>query len=118
MRYGSSARKMFKVRWGLHGRGLVEDHHIIPTQFKKHPTVVKANYDIHASKNLIMLPTHLGKFVLRVREDRLIHAGKHTGYNTYVGKILDSIKTVDQFTEFTEFLRMACRHRPQDIPWS
>ena len=118
MRYGSSARKMFKVRWGLHGRGLVEDHHIIPTQFKKHPTVVKANYDIHASKNLIMLPTHLGKFVLRVREDRLIHAGKHTGYNTYVEKMLDSIKTVDQFTEFTKFLRTSCRHRPQDIPWS
>ena len=81
MRYGSLARKMFKVRWGLHGNGLVEDHHIIPKQFKKHPVVVKAKYDINASKNLIMLPTRLGKFVLRVREDRLIHAGKHAGYN-------------------------------------
>src|SRR5210317_1708854 len=93
MRYGSLARKMFKVRWGLHGKGLVEDHHIIPKQFKKHPVVVKAKYDINASKNLIMLPTRLGKFVLRVREDRLIHAGKHTGYNTYVGKMLDSMKS-------------------------
>jgi hypothetical protein len=118
MRYGSSARKMFKVRWGLHGKGLIEDHHIIPTQFKKHPTVVRANYDIHASKNLIMLPTRLGKVVLRVREDRLIHAGKHTGYNTYVGHMLDSIKTVEQFIEFTEFLRTSCRHRPHHIPWS
>ena len=117
MRYGSSARKMFKVRWGLHGKGLIEDHHIIPTQFKKHPTVVRANYDIHASKNLIMLPTRLGKVVLRVREDRLIHAGKHTGYNTYVGHMLDSIKTVEQFIEFTEFLRTSCRHRSKDIPW-
>jgi hypothetical protein len=53
-----------------------------------------------------------------VREDRLIHAGKHTGYNTYVGHMLDSIKTVEQFIEFTEFLRTSCRHRSQDIPWS
>lgn len=118
MRYGSLARKMFKVRWGLHNRGLVEDHHIIPKQFKKHPMVVKAKYDIHASKNLIMLPTRLGKFVLRVREDRLIHSGKHGAYNAYVGRMLDVVRSTDEFEQFTQFLRVACRHRPQDIPWS
>jgi hypothetical protein len=109
---------MFKVRWGLHGKGLVEDHHIIPKQFKKHPIVVKSGYDINASANLIMLPTRLGKFVLRVRDDRIIHSGKHTSYNNYVEKMLDSMKSVEQFTEFTDFLKRACRHRPQDIPWS
>ena len=118
MRYGSLARKNFKMRWGIQGNGLVEDHHIIPKQFKKHPIVVKANYDIHASKNLIMLPTRLGKSVLRVREDRLIHSGKHTGYNKYTGRMLDSMNSTSEFMEFTKFLRMACRHRPQDIPWS
>ena len=118
MRYGSVARKMFKVRWGLHGKGLTEDHHIIPRQFKKHQIVVKSGYDIDASKNLIMLPTRLGKFVLCVREDRLIHAGKHTGYNKYVGNMLDSMKSTSEFTDFTKFLRTACRHRPHDIPWS
>ena len=117
MRYGSLARKMFKVRWGLHGNGLVEDHHIIPKQFKKHPIVIKAKYYINASKNLIMLPTRLGKFVLRVRDDRLIHSGKHTSYNKYVERMLNSMKSTDDFTKFTDFLRTACRHRPQDIPW-
>jgi len=117
MRYGSLARKMFKVRWGLHGKGLVEDHHVIPKEFKKHPIVVKSKYDINASKNLIMLPTRLGKMVLRVREDRLIHTGKHKAYNMYVRRMLDSMTCTKEFTRFTEFLRMACRHRPQDIPW-
>jgi len=118
MRYGSLARKLFKVRWGLHGKGLVEDHHIIPKQFKKHPIVIKAGYDIDASNNIIMLPTRLGKFVLRVREDRLIHGGKHTGYNKYVGNMLDSLKSTDEFMDFTIFLKTACRYKPQDIPWS
>ena len=118
MRYGSFARRIFKTRWGLQGTGLVEDHHIIPRQFKNHPIVMKAAYDINASKNLIMLPTRLGKSVLCVREDRLIHSGKHTGYNRYVGRMLDSMKSTTEFTEFTKFLRIACRHRPQDIPWS
>jgi hypothetical protein len=92
---------------------------LFPRQFKKHPVVVKAKYDINAEQEPHnVTDTPLGKFVLRVREDRLIHAGKHTGYNTYVGKMLDSMKSTKQFTEFTDFLRVACRHRPQDIPWS
>jgi|TARA_B000000475_G_C15990183_1_gene444734 hypothetical protein len=118
MRYGSLARKLFKVRWGLYGKGLVEDHHIIPKQFKKHPIVVKAGYDIDAGSNLIMLPTRLGKFILHVREDRLIHEGIHTGYNKYIESMLNSIKTTGEFIEFTMFLKNSCRHRPQDIPWS
>jgi hypothetical protein len=37
-------------------RGLVEDHHVIPRQFKKHPTIEKFKYDINASNNLILMP--------------------------------------------------------------
>lgn len=118
MRYGSIARRLFKTRWRLQGKGLVEDHHIIPKQFKKHPIIVKVGYDINASSNLIMLPTRLGKFILRVREDRLIHEGIHAGYNKYVEIMLNSIKTTDDFVKFTKFLKHSCRHRPQDIPWS
>ena len=117
MRYGSLARKMFKVRWGLHNRGLVEDHHIIPKQFKKHPVVVRAKYDIHASKNLVMLPTRLGKFVLRVREDRLIHSGKHKAYNAYVEKVLDGINSTHEFNSFVDFLKHSIRWNPHHIPW-
>ena len=118
MRYGSLARKMFKVRWGLHGKGLIEDHHVIPKQFKKHPAVIKANYDLNSSKNLIMLPTRLGKFILRVREDRLIHAGKHSLYNAYVEKVLNGINSTNEFNSFVDFLKHSLRWNPHHIPWS
>ena len=42
-------------------------------------------------------------------------------YNQYVGKILDSLDELDEpekdFELFTEFLKTACRFRPQDVPW-
>ena len=88
MRYGSVARKTFKIRWGLHNKGLVEDHHIIP----KHPTVQKFEYDIHASSNLVVLPTRHGKCVLHLREERLVHTGKHQAYNAYVEYFVDFLK--------------------------
>lgn len=118
MRYGSIARKMFKVRWGLHNRGLVEDHHVIPRQHARHPTVKRFDYDMNASSNIVMLPTRHGKETLRVREDRLVHTGKHVEYNTYVGEMLDVIQTKRDLEVFVDFLKVGCRYRPQDIPWN
>ena len=118
MRYGSIARKMFKVRWGLHNRGLVEDHHVIPRQHARHPTVERFDYDVNASSNIVMLPTRHGKETLRVREDRLVHTGKHVEYNTYVGEMLDVIQTKRDLEVFVDFLKVGCRYRPQDIPWN
>jgi hypothetical protein len=118
MRYGSVARKMFKVRWGLHNKGLVEDHHVIPKQHAKHLTVKRFDYDVNASSNIVMLPTRYGKEVLQVREDRLVHAGKHERYNAYVGDMLDIIQTKDDLDVFVDFLKVGCRYRPQDIPWN
>jgi hypothetical protein len=117
MRYGSVARKAFKVRWGLHNKGLIQDHHIIPRQHAKHPIVKRFGYDMNASSNLVMLPTERGKEVLRLREGRLVHAGKHTGYNKYVENILNVITTEEELCAFTDFLKVSCRYRPQDIPW-
>jgi hypothetical protein len=118
MRYGSVARKMFKVRWGLHNKGLVEDHHVIPKQYTKHPTISRFDYDMNASSNVVMLPTRYGKEVLKLREDRLVHAGNHDKYNAYVGDILDVIQSKDDLELFVEFLKVGCRYRPQDIPWN
>jgi len=118
MRYGSVARKTFKIRWGLHNKGLVEDHHIIPKQYAKHPTVQKFEYDIHASSNLVVLPTRHGKCVLHLREERLVHTGKHQAYNAYVGDILNVIDTPEDLEYFVDFLKVSCRYRPQDIPWN
>lgn len=118
MRYGSVARKMFKVRWGLHNKGLVEDHHVIPKQYTKHPTISRFDYDMNASSNVVMLPTRYGKEVLKLREDRLVHAGNHDKYNAYVGDMLDVIQSKDDLELFVEFLKVGCRYRPQDIPWN
>jgi hypothetical protein len=117
MRYGSVARKLFKIRWGLHNKGLIEDHHVIPTQFKNHSMVMKSGYDIHASTNVVILPTRHGKHVLRVREDRLIHEGNHPAYNAYVGHMLNAFTHVDDFDAFVIFLKRACRYEPHTIPW-
>jgi len=56
-----------------------------------------------------------------MRENRLTHIDGHKRYNQYVGKMLDSLNKLDEpekdFELFTEFLKTACRFRPQDIPW-
>ena len=117
MRYGSMARKAFKVRRGLYKKDLVEDHHVIPRQHATHPTVKRFGYDMNASSNLVMLPTDKGKEILRLREGRLIHGGKHARYNRYVGNILNVITTEEELCAFTDFLKVGCRYRPQDIPW-
>ena len=64
MRYGSVARKVFKTRWGLYNKGLVEDHHVIPREFREHPTIKGFRYDMNAGDNVVLLPTRLGKHIL------------------------------------------------------
>ena len=115
MRYGSASRSSFKSRWNI--RGLVQDHHVIPKQFKTHEVVQKYSYDINASSNIIMLPTLHGKHVLNVRDDRLIHSGPHHKYNKYVNSVLDSIKTESDLELFVSFLKESCRFNPSHIPW-
>ncbi|QIG59808.1 hypothetical protein [Dishui Lake phycodnavirus 3] len=112
MRYGSAIRRHFKIRMNI--QGLVEDHHIIPRQFKNHPTVQKFKYDINASKNLILMPRFLYK---NLRSNRIAHNGQHTAYNAYVHNVLNCIKQEKDLYDFVDFLKVACRFRPQDIPW-
>ena len=78
MRYRSVSRDFFKTRWNI--KGLVEDHHVIPKQFRGHPTIKKYNYDMNCSTNIILLPTKHGKHVMNLRENRLVHDGNHYKY--------------------------------------
>ena len=41
--YGSLYRREIKKRFRI--RGLVEDHHVIPNEFRKHPVVIKYKYN-------------------------------------------------------------------------
>lgn len=115
MRYGSVLRENFKVRWNL--KGIVEDHHVIPKQFKHHPVIRRHNYDMNASSNIVMMPTRYGKQVLNVREDRLVHVGPHPKYNHFVQRMLDSIQNGDELEYLVSFLKQSCRYNPTQIPW-
>ena len=115
MRYGSLLRRNFKLRFNIRN---VEDHHVIPVQFRHHPLFDKFKYDIQASDNIIMMPREIGN----LRENRLTHNGPHPKYNMFVGTILDSMVHMKnpepEFKQFVDFLKNGCRFRPQDIPWS
>lgn len=114
MRYGSLLRNNFKLRFNIRN---IEDHHVIPLQFKNHEVVKKVNYDINSGDNIIMMPREIGN----LRKNRLTHNGPHKKYNMFVGAILDSLMYVEkpdaEFKEFVTFLKIGCRFRPQDIPW-
>ena len=115
MRYGSLLRKNFKLRFNVRN---VEDHHVIPVQFRHHPIFDRVKYDLQASDNIIMLPREIGN----LRENRVTHNGPHHKYNMFVGTVLDSMVYMEnpetEFKQFVNFLKIGCRFRPQDIPWN
>ena len=115
MRYGSLLRKNFKLRFNIRN---VEDHHIIPVQFRHHPLFDRVKYDLQAGDNIIMMPREIGN----LRENRVTHNGPHPKYNKFVGTVLDSMIHIDnpepEFKQFVDFLKNGCRFRPQDIPWN
>ena len=117
MRYNSLRRLDFKVSWGLHKTGLVQDHHVIPRQFKNHVAMKNSGYDMNSSKNIIMMPTRHGIHTLNLRENRLVHEGNHKEYNNFVGEMLEIINDEDEMDYLTNILKMGCRRRPKDIPW-
>lgn len=116
MRYGSVLRRNFKARKVL--PGLTQDHHVIPRQFRNHPVVRKHGFDMNCSKNIIMMPTPLGKILMKVRKDRLTHGCGHKRYNAYVSSILECIKTEEELIAFREYLKRSIRHEPHNIPWN
>ena len=103
--------------------GLIEIHHIIPRQFKRHPTILFSNYDIENGYNFILLANKKGEKVLNIHHDRPIHNNGHVQYNYYVKERLDSIfndrnreKNLQHLMcELNIELRQNMRHL--DIPW-
>ena len=110
-RYRSVIRKLFKQRWGLDN--LVQDHHVIPQQFKKHPLI---RGRLHHSKNIIMMPTPKGIQELRLRENRIVHWGPHPKYNDFVFNELERLNTQEDVDDLLEYLKWELRFRDV-IPW-
>ena len=91
--YSSVYRRNIKRKYQI--IGLVQDHHIIPRQFKN-----IINYDnsylinnIDSSKNLIMMPTRYGK--LFINTNRTIHENGHKHYNRYINKLINQNYSTD-----------------------
>lgn len=103
--------------------GLIEIHHIVPRQFKRHPTVILSNYDIENGYNFIFLPNKKGEKILNIHSDRPIHNNGHMEYNYYVKEKLDNIFNEHDKKDNLQYLmcelnielRQNMRHL--DIPW-
>lgn len=120
-RYNSKDRKKFKKQY-FH---LVQDHHIIPKEFKQHNLLKTINYDINSSNNLIIMPSLDGIAKLRLCNNLQTHYKGHSKYNAYVKKNLNLIDkfyyTSDDkkyyFWMFYIYLKKYCIYKYSDIPW-
>ena len=78
--YGSYHRGLIKQKYNI--KGYVQDHHIIPRQFRS-----RVSLDLDNSNNIIILPTSYGKLFLDTK--RPVHENGHPKYNKYVETLLD-----------------------------
>ncbi len=97
--------------WGL------QRHHIIPREWRDHPTIIKFSYDVNAKENLIFMPSRITKRVMRIDYMRPIHDHGHPKYNKYVKKNLDCIESMADLYKFRDFLKKNCRRNEDNIPW-
>ncbi len=112
--YGSVARRNFKKRYHL--TGLVEDHHIIPKQWRNHKIIKETGYNISRSYNIIFMPNHRGITVLNTK--RILHSGGHDKYNKYIKKSLDTFDSTEELVSFVTNLKKNLRDGNHDqIPW-
>lgn len=98
----------------------VQIHHIIPREFKRHPTILFSDYEIENGYNMMFLPTDKGSECFNLHIDRPLHYRGHLRYNRYVGIILDEMLIEDKTSEedlckFNQYLRENMRHL--EIPW-
>lgn len=121
--YNSPQRKAFRRKWGAIPK-YIQDHHVIPKQWRRHPTVLRFGLDINSSENIIMMPTQLGMFMWNLRQCRYKHDGGHHYYNIYVKEMLDSMEGItcekcfrDEFLLFLVFLKITLRRGDEHIPW-
>tara|TARA_B100000035_G_C20834381_1_gene480132 strand:- start:107 stop:478 length:372 start_codon:yes stop_codon:yes gene_type:complete len=91
--YSSVYRRNIKRKYLL--CGLVQDHHIIPREFKNilnYSNSLMINH-IDSSKNLIIMPTKYGKLFLKT--NRTIHENGHKNYNKYIKYLIEQNYSID-----------------------
>ena len=120
-RYGSNERKLYKKKKKYHG--LVQDHHIIPKQWKKHDLFKDINFDINSSNNLVIMPTPKSFLYFNFNPSLRTHYNGHPTYNLYIKQILDKINKYSSLDEkkyhfwlFFIYLKKNCIYN-NNIPW-
>ena len=91
--YSSVYRRNIKRKFLL--CGLVQDHHIIPREFKNilNYNSSKLINSIDSSKNLMIMPTRYGK--LFIKTNRSIHENGHKYYNKYIYNLIIQNNSID-----------------------
>ena len=122
-RYGSNQRKAYK-KYKKYDN-LVQDHHIIPKQWKKHKLIKNINFDINSSNNLIIMPTQKTFLYFNLDPNIRTHYIGHPKYNIYVKEILDEIDDLYSLDDkkfyfwlFFMYLKENCIYLNNDIPWN
>ena len=120
-RYRSVYRKNFKRNKEY--TGYVEDHHIIPKQWKHHELMEILNFDVHCSKNLYIMPNTRAKYRFYLHPSTMIHTGGHRKYNDYVKEQLDYILELDKESQKYNFwlllhhLKSNMKFNKDNVPW-
>ena len=117
---GIPKRRFQNIRTRKNLNGLVDIHHIVPLEFRYHPTVLFSEYNIEDGCNLMFLPTLKGSIVLNVHKDRPVHFDGHRKYNKYVGMLLDEMFVESKTSEYNmcklnKNLKQSMRHL--NCPW-
>jgi len=99
-RYKGWDRRVFK-RWKGYS-GLVNDHHVIPKQFRNHPIVKDTNFDINGNFNLMIMPTPKGIIELNMDPKTIPHKN-HPRYNIQVKSMLDYIHKYYNDNDYKEY---------------
>ena len=117
--YRSKLRKCIVKQNDLSGR--VENHHIIPKEFKKHELLQKLDFDINASHNICILPNrHFDKLYGR---GLVLHDGGHRSYNKFVKNELDRMVHLNNdelkynFWLFIMYLKNSLDTSNESMPW-
>lgn len=109
--FGHTKRQLRKKRDQLQLRGLIDIHHIIPREFKNHPTLKKNRYDVEESYNLMFMPRRVAVYTMTLRENRPLHDVNHSIYNDMVGNGLCIYQNDGEFLWFLLLLHKICRGR-------
>lgn len=125
LKYRSVLRNELIKNSGL--RGIVENHHVIPRQWRNHKALKRINFDVNGSHNIVMLPNLKYNFCLTTPHAK-VHEHGHKKYNDYVKEQLDELlykyendnndEFKYQFWLFHIYLKESIDNNSSDIPWN